>query len=217
MWIQSKENLGCRRNKLPSPVFARGGPRKPTKGKREMSSFKITVTITNTDEDSSAILDAARPEGAAFNGKFYKTSCSPDNIKPLKVFQGESWVRVDGCAIVEEVEGTGIYDPYDPELKPASWVFFRDKQTAVDYVRKYWIGMLDYCPARVYEYLDPETLMALESGQVAGPGVRSLEEHIDSWASCPEQEWEGVTMEITKPTRTLIEALGFTPTIAYLR
>ena len=185
-----------------------------------MSKFKITITITDTNEDDSAILDAAIEavaEGplADLDGDIHDL-----DIEVEDVTEG---ARFDGT--FRQIDPDDIDNPDDTsahvEIEGERWILFKDEEAAGETVRERWADMAAHDPQEFACMVGQETLVAWALGQWAGPGstqVQSLSEWLDLVADNPAEElasYDGVQVDVSNVTPGVVDALGFTPYVAY--
>ncbi len=185
-----------------------------------MSKFKITITINDTDEDASAILDAAI--AAVAEGPLADLDGDIDDAE-IEVEDVTEGARFDGN--LREIDPDDIDNPDDicasVEIEGEHWLLFRDKEAAGEAARERWADMAHNDPEEFACMVGQETLVSWALGQYAGPGstqVKSLEEWLDLVADHPAEElasYDGEQVEISNATPGVVEALGFTPTVAY--
>jgi hypothetical protein len=187
---------------------------------KNMSKFKITITITDTDEYAADILTAAYAavaEGplADLDGDIPGHEIEVEDVSEGAHFDGN----------LREIDPDDIDDPGDTsahvEIEGEHWIIFRDAEAAGEAARERWADMAHNDPEEFACMVGQETLAAWALGQYAGPGsvqVKSLEEWLDLVADNPAEElasYDGEQVEISNATPAIIEALGFTPTVAY--
>ena len=127
---------------------------------------------------------------------------------------GDERIEVDEVREIHPEEGSGaIVDEGD-----RAWYVFEDTEAAGAFARQHWAEM----PASELRcIIGDECLVAWALGEWAGPGstqVRSLNEWLDLHKDDPEvtlASYDGEECTVDSVTPALVEALGFTPTVAY--
>jgi hypothetical protein len=142
--------------------------------------------------------------------------------KPVSPFEDDELALIiDGEKVtVEDVHEYGYLPVVDTD-DGAEYYLAESSAAAGEIARDYWREMAENDPSEFRCMVGDDTLIAWALGQYAGPGTRqvsSLDEWLDLWLDTPEEQWssyDGEETEIEAASPALIEALGFTPTVAY--
>jgi len=132
------------------------------------------------------------------------------------------WIVIDGEIIdVDHVSDANDECPAMIDEGRRDWYVDEDAETAGVRARERWKNMAENDPKEFVCMVGEETLIKWGMGHYAGPGstqVRSLEEWLDLHLNAPEEEfasYDGAERDVDFCSETLVEELGFTPTVAY--
>ena len=107
------------------------------------------------------------------------------------------------------------------EVGDMEFYLFESRESAGEEARSYWEDMAQDDPEGFADIVSTKALIAWGLGRsyaVGSIGVNSLEEWLDLWLDCPEEQWgsyDNIELDVDVCGRMLEEELGFVPTVAY--
>ncbi len=131
--------------------------------------------------------------------------------------ESEDATDVDNYRSLGFKDGDGV----EIETGEGDFILFENADEAGKAAREYWEDMALNDPSEFTAMVSEETLVSWGLGQAAGPGttkVRNLEEWLDLWRNTPEEQWasyDGNERQVMQLADTVVDELGFKPTVAY--
>lgn len=138
-----------------------------------------------------------------------------------KLDDDEMYISIDGENMRVTNTTNGDYMTTVKTGDGHEYYISESSESAGEQAAQYWRDMAQNDPEEFTCIVGTDTLVAWALGQWAGPGnatARSLEGWLDIVAQNPEEEWardDGMERDVDGASASLVEELGFTPTVAY--